>query len=606
MGMKFARRLMLSVLFAALFLSACATEKQDGGGNTTANKNKTADALTWTTYRQYPSYETFLKLAQETYPEIEVEFISYTGGNSTEYSWIQLRNDDIADIFITTQILDEELAKERLVDLSEYSFINNFPTSILDQVEIDGGLYLLPANFSMYGIYYNKTLMEEMGWEVPTNFAELEALCEEIREAGLIPGVLGTKLTGSTFSAVFNLAKTSWLTTPEGVKWEQDFLAGNAAAQGMWEGTMEYAKRYKDIGMFTVDPDDRNNTSMVEDYLGGRKAVFFTGAHAVTSITPVEGSTDKLAIMPYIGEDGSKNIYMYSTSTYFGINRRLTEPGNEKKLEDAVKILSLLFSEEGQATLFGDNAPMSMSSISSSAVPEDSILYDAQQALWDGRAFQMTYAHWENVLADIGQAFKDWFRDEEGVDISACIARMDELQKAYLENSDGRSFCQSTADFTLEETAKLVGKALGSTVGADAVMVSLSEFHKEDGQENLGGVSGKLYQGGIREEEVSAISPGWDGEYAVMTMTGAQAKELQKAGFDIAGNGITFPYLLVVRGDKELEDDKTYQIAFCKSGYTEETAQAYSAQVEKGSLRTILRDYLEEQKTVSPDGNPWE
>ena len=40
---------------------------------------------------------------------------------------------------------------------------------------------------------------------------------------------------------------------------------------------------------------------------------------------------------------------MYSPSSYIGISRRLTEPGNEKKLENAVKLLSLLFSEEGQA-----------------------------------------------------------------------------------------------------------------------------------------------------------------------------------------------------------------------------------------------------------------
>ena len=36
--------------------------------------------------------------------------------------------------------------------------------------------------------YYNQTLMEEHGWAVPSNFAELEELCGEIRQAGLIPG----------------------------------------------------------------------------------------------------------------------------------------------------------------------------------------------------------------------------------------------------------------------------------------------------------------------------------------------------------------------------------------------------------------------------------
>ena len=50
---------------------------------------------------------------------------------------------------------------------------------------IDGGIYALPVNNAMYGIYYNKTLMEEHNWELPANFAELEVLCAEIRTAGL-------------------------------------------------------------------------------------------------------------------------------------------------------------------------------------------------------------------------------------------------------------------------------------------------------------------------------------------------------------------------------------------------------------------------------------
>ena len=169
------------------------------------------EALTWQTWS---GFDDFLGLVQEQYPDIALDFISYTGANKTGYSWEQMKHDDISDIFITSQILHEEMAKERLLDLSGYEFVNQFPHGILDQVSIDGGIYLLPVNYSMYGIYYNKTLMEEKGWELPSNITELEALCEEIREEGMIPGVIGTQLTGNTFSAVFNLAKTDWLTTP--------------------------------------------------------------------------------------------------------------------------------------------------------------------------------------------------------------------------------------------------------------------------------------------------------------------------------------------------------------------------------------------------------
>ena len=584
------RRLLL-LTAAVLFLSACAPGGSADGG-----------ALTWGTWGSYGRHKAFLDLLEQTYPDIALEFVSYTGGNSTGYSWIQMRADDIPDIFITSQILDPELAKERLADLSGYDFINSFSTAILDQVSIDGGIYLLPVSNSIYGIYYNKTLMEERGWELPTDFAGLESLCGEIREAGLLPGVVGTQLTGGPFSTVFNLAKTSWLTTPEGVNWERDFLAGHAQAEGVWEDTMDYVQRYIDIGMFHTDPADRGNPQLILDYLGNRKAVFCTAVQTV-NITRFPDTGDELGIMPFISEDGSKNVYMYSPTFYFGISRRLTEPGNEKKLEDALRILSLLFSPEGQNTFLTEETPCVIGVLKSAEVPEDAMVYDARQALREGRAFPMTYAGWENVLADMGQAYKDWFRGEDGADGPASIARMDEVQRNHLTESEEHYFCESEADFTLEETAELVGKALGSAVDADAAMAPLGAFH--DGGELTAGVSGKLYKGPVDADVAASITPGCDGEYAILTMTGAQAKAMAEEGFDPDGSDDPFPYLLVVRGGGEPADDEELRVAFFMSGYTEEAARTYSAQVCQGSLRSFVRTWLEEQERVSPGGNPW-
>ena len=589
------RRLLRRLLLPAavmLLLTACAP----------AGQTEETEALTWGTGGNYARHQPFLELLHQTCPDIELEFVSYAGGNATGYSWSQMRADDIPDIFITSQILDETLAEERLIDLSGYGFVNGFSTAILDQLAIDGGIYLLPVNSTMYGIYYNKTLMEEKGWEVPSNLAELEALCAQIQTEGLIPGVVGTMLTGGPFSAVFNLAKTSWLTTPEGIGWERDFLSGAASAEGRWEGTMELVQRYIDMGMFTADPEDRINVELIQDYLGGRKAVFFTAVQPV-SYTVIPDTGDELGMMPYIGEDGSKNVYMYSPFCYFGISRRLAEPGNEKKLENAVRILNLLFSPEGQAAFITEQTPCVISVLDSAALPEDALIGDARRALREGRAFPMTYAGWENVLADMGQAYKEWFRGENGVDGARCIARMDALQQSFLSHSEEIYFCESTADFTLEETAELVGKALGSAAGADAAIIPLGEFH--DGVELSAGITGRLYAGKINTDTVGAIAPNHDGEYAVLTMTGAEAKALARAGFDLAGDGNPFPYVLVTRGGGELEDGRTCQVAFLMKSYTEETGAAWGAQVERGSVRTFLREWLEEQGTVSPGGNPW-
>ena len=92
---------------------------------------------------------------------------------------------------------------------------------------------------------------------------------------------------------------------------------------------------------------------------------------------------------------------------------------------------------------------------------------------------------------------------------------------------------------------------------------------------------------------------------ALASLDSPQAKALAQAGFDLAGDGNPFPYVLVTRGGGELEDGRTCQVAFLMKSYTEETGAACGAQVERGSVRTFLREWLEEQGTVSPGGNPW-
>ena len=219
-----------------------------------------------------------------------------------------MRADDIPDIFITSKIIDEDLAKERLVNLADYDFIDGLSTALLDQVAIDGGIYALPVNNVMYGIYYNKTLMEEHNWELPANFAGLEALCAEIREAGLEPGYIGMQLTGVPFATVFNLAKTGWFSTLDGVNWEREFLADRITAAGAWEGTMNYIQKYIDIGMFNADPEDHSDGNVLKNFVGVRKAVFCTSMQALGS-TQLENG-DEIGLMPFISKDGSKNLYM--------------------------------------------------------------------------------------------------------------------------------------------------------------------------------------------------------------------------------------------------------------------------------------------------------
>ncbi len=81
------------------------------------------------------------------------------------------------------------------LELDEYAEQYGWQEKILpwalDLGRSDGKLYSVPTRFETMLLYYNKTLLEEKGWTVPTNRDEVEALAEEAKGQGIIPFAAG-------------------------------------------------------------------------------------------------------------------------------------------------------------------------------------------------------------------------------------------------------------------------------------------------------------------------------------------------------------------------------------------------------------------------------
>ena len=130
-------------------------------------------------------YTEFAKAFKEAYPEVELQFISYDGENATYYTHKLLEVGQAPDIYTSGVLPDAELQKKGLIDLSVYDFSAKYAVSRLNECGVEGAIYLLPCNYSVLGIYYNKTLFEKHGWKAPESFRELEALVPQIRAANV-------------------------------------------------------------------------------------------------------------------------------------------------------------------------------------------------------------------------------------------------------------------------------------------------------------------------------------------------------------------------------------------------------------------------------------
>lgn len=85
-----------------------------------------------------------------------------------------------------------ELAKAGLVlPLEDYaasmSWNDRFVDWALSLGSIEGTLYSLPSELETLVLYYNKTLFEQNGWQVPKTMGELMSLSQTIADAGVTP-----------------------------------------------------------------------------------------------------------------------------------------------------------------------------------------------------------------------------------------------------------------------------------------------------------------------------------------------------------------------------------------------------------------------------------
>ena len=544
----------------------------------------------------------FIEAFQEKHPEITFEASAYRGANGSGYAMISLEQGDIPDIYISTQPFSPEAQREQLIDLSEYGFVTNYSTTMLNSVDNEGGIYLLPSCFQMTGISYNKTIMEENGWEAPGSFEELLALMPEIEAAGYDVMRCMFDLDGYPFNYYFNILNTQYFHTADGAQWKDDFSSGKAKAAGNEEllAATEYFKRWVDAGLIC---DTGDHTSGPQQAFLNGECVFFLSL-GLTSYenTTEDGRTYEFGVIPWLSEDGKSNTLTTTPSRYFGLSKKLLEPGNEQKLADALALMEYISTLEGQEALVAKTAEpyLYTAPLASASVPESSPFYHLEHLVKEGHTVQLVYVGWEPLIVPIAQDIRALVAGE--IDCEQLLEAFDDTY-ARVAAGDGEIIATLEEDLTWDETLKLCAIATGRAGNADAALVSRGGYNGVH-EINDRGVAWRLYEGDIGIEEINMVRPKCH-SIEVLEMTGAEIKALAEGGFDLYGTGNPFPYTLVTKGNVELEDDKTYHLAVGTEDIPEDM---WPRSIETATIpsQQAMVDYLSALGTFSAKDIVWQ
>lgn len=598
--------LLLTVVCTLSMLTGCGS-REDTSKSSSADTDSDEHPVI-TMNAPYRNMATFLDVVHEKYPEINLEIIPYNGANMSAYVTNMRRSGQITDIFFNTYYVPGRYDDESdLLDLSGYDFTGNFAQSRLREVTYNGAVYMLPLGYNALGITYNKTLLDKHGWTLPTNLSEMEELKEKAEEAGVVFCRDQLQYPGYGFQYLCNILDTGFLSTVDGIEWQNQFLSGeaNVSDTPKMVEAMQLLDKWRDLGLLNADgtPDDdsQTKTQMVEG-----NTLFLVGNSNNLADDKGDGSrvTDEYRLMPYLSESGNQNVFILNVSRYVGLNRTLGETGNEKKLEDALKVMDVLSTVEGIESLDPTQNGSRLLPLKDATVSEDNYYANVLDELNSGHTANFIYSGWENIIVVLGQKMIDYIRGEATLD--DVITCFDDNQ--YLITNNETINCTTAVEtIGMDDCARAIGISFAQATDSDAALISTNPWIKDVNAFNMNneGVSGCLFPLGVSDQEIVSILPtGWNGNIQTITLTGARIKELAQTGYDYNNDGNMFPYVLVTKGNMELDDNTTYTIPIC--GATDAVKEEGNIQ-DSGILGLdAARTYFSQFETLSAKDIKWE
>ena len=308
---------------AGLFAMAVASAT---GGVAVAAPSCGTDPVTLNAYFEtgFPLADKLAEEFSRQFPNVKFDIKEDLFKNLMENSPRLLAGDNAPDLIRLPSISD--LVKDGLLkNLDDYVTAfgwDKYPPAQLSQNRVaDGGrprgqgsLYAMGLNYSMTGVFYNKTLAEKIGMtKAPETVAELEDLMAKAKAAGIQPIVQWNKpSTGLTFP-LQNLMASFGPTGPI-----NDWIFQRPDATIDTPSNLEAAQHLEQwikAGYFTSDANAIDYATSMSRFIGGKALFIFNGDWESGNLDKQMAGNVGFFLMPP-AKAGGKHAAMSAPLTY--------------------------------------------------------------------------------------------------------------------------------------------------------------------------------------------------------------------------------------------------------------------------------------------------
>lgn len=526
---------LLAALLCLLMLAGC------GEGSKTPEKPKTEVTMMY--FSRLPGFEA---LVESTFPDIDLKVEQNSSGTLDSESERRLSKGHGTDIIMTT-LPDSEIGKYTY-DLSAEEFMLSYSGAVNKLMLIGGRVHYIPLPGQYYGFVANKTLMKELGFDRLGSYDDVYKLLATAQSLGMGVGrngdCLGFYNIGESYIAnvIMGSYVPDFLSTEEGMIWTGELLQGKAKFTGNMEDSMSFLmhcaeKGYVDTGTVlsgeSVTISNKNAVDVVAR-MEDRTMVLALGSTELYSKLKEGESTDEFEMIPYLSYKNAPGWFVGFGDGYLAINKALYDKGEIDKLDAALRILSLLSSEEGQLAWMADTDAL-FSYLKYGIGVSQEMPPNVLKLVEEGRIYEVSIPN--NVMQYFGRQMIMAIRGKGS--LAASMNAVDNYMRVGFDSiTQARTIVGEVANDLIyenyntrrEETeiGNLIADAVREYTGADMALV------------NGGGIRSSLYEGEVWDADLDAVCP-YGNKIITVKMSGATLKAALANGISQTDRGEQVP-----------------------------------------------------------------
>lgn len=245
---------------------------------------------------------------------------------------------EMATAYLVEQ--DWVVAFSDMLEQDPFMSLDDFNGALKNYYTVDGKFWCLPFNPSSPVMYYNKTAFEAAGvTEIPTTFAEIEAIAQQLVDGSDCKYAMGLSIYGWFFEALLVGSGNYYVDNENGRTAAATQIVYDTNGGGQL--VMESWKRLVDEGVcFNYGVD---NDSSKAGFMAGDTAITFESTAQLTTITNGASFDVGVAMLPSVLDErvdraivGGGNLWMVNT-------------GDEQRMADTWTFMKYLASPEPAA-----------------------------------------------------------------------------------------------------------------------------------------------------------------------------------------------------------------------------------------------------------------